>query len=93
MNTSGKQDSVVIEECEVTIDCAFLSNNDFFKMGAVVAIGELFDHGKLGNKKDVALEVRDYLSSFGIRSISDMRSLGMGDHYLEDFKGVYPEWA
>lgn len=65
------------------------TNSDYFKMGAVVAVGELFDQELLGNKDEVAEDVKCFLESFGISGIQDMRNLGMGDHYLRNFANLY----
>lgn len=62
---------------------------DFFRMGAVVAIGELFDEGLLGNKAQAASVVRDYLISFGVDSLDSIRALGVTGPYLEDFAGIF----
>lgn len=65
------------------------SDNDYFKMGAAVAVGELYDSGRLGEKSEVASEVREYLESFGLRSLEDMRRLGISGQFLDDFKAAY----
>ena len=62
---------------------------EFFRMGAVVAIGELYDEGMLGNKEAVAEDVRDYLDSFGVAGLDDIRALGISGPYLEDFERMY----
>ena len=65
------------------------TNNDYFRMGAAVAVGELYDAGRLGVKSEVAGEVRAFLRSFGINGIEDVRALGMTGPYIEDFKTLY----
>ena len=65
------------------------SDSDYFKMGAAVAVGELYDSGRLGDKDEVAGEVRAYLGSFGLKSMDDIRALGITGPYIEDFKAVY----
>lgn len=67
------------------------TNNEYFKMGAVVAVGELYDEGKLGDKRIAAPEVASFLKSFGVHGIEDMRRLGMSDQYLGDFAQVYAQ--
>ena len=62
---------------------------EFFRMGAAVAIGELYDEGMLGDKNAVAYDVRDYLESFGIASFDEVRKLGITGPYLEDFKRIF----
>lgn len=62
---------------------------EFFRMGAVVAIGELFDEGMLGGKDAVASDVRDYLESFGVASLADVRALGVSGPYLQDFERIF----
>ena len=68
-----------------------MTENDYFKMGAIVAIGELFDEGLLGARDAAAPQVRDYLRSFGICGFDDMRALGMGDIYINDFETLYEQ--
>ncbi|MDO5792543.1 MAG: hypothetical protein Q4Q41_08265 [Coriobacteriia bacterium] len=62
---------------------------EFFRMGAAVAIGELHDEGMLGDKNAVAYDVRDYLESFGIASFDEVCRLGITGPYLEDFKRIF----
>lgn len=62
---------------------------EFFRMGAAVAIGELYDEGMLGDKNAVAYDVRDYLESFGIASFDEVCRLGIIGPYLEDFKRIF----
>ena len=62
---------------------------EFFRMGAAVAIGELYDEGMLGDKNAVAYDVRDYLESFGIVSFDEVCRLGITGPYLEDFKRIF----
>ena len=62
---------------------------EFFRMGAAVAIGELYDEGMLGDKNAVAYDVRDYLESFGIASFDEVCGLGITGPYLEDFKRIF----
>lgn len=62
---------------------------EFFRMGAAVAIGELYDEGMLGDKNVVACDVRDYLESFGVFSFDEVCRLGITGPYLEDFKRIF----
>ena len=65
--------------------------NDYFKMGAVVAIGELMRAGYVGH--EVPLDkIRSFLASFGVRSCADMRTLGMGPVYADDFIEVFDDY-
>lgn len=66
---------------------------EFFRMGAAVAIGELYDEGMLGDKNTVARDVRDYLESFGVSSFDEVCRLGVTGPYLEDFKRIFAENA
>lgn len=66
---------------------------EFFRMGAAVAIGELYDEGMLGDKNAVARDVRDYLESFGVSSFDEVCRLGITGPYLEDFKRIFAENA
>lgn len=65
------------------------SNNDYFRMGAAVAVGELFDGGHLGNKAEVAAETRSFLESFGLKNLQDIRQLGIVGPYASDFEELY----
>lgn len=67
------------------------SHNDYFKMGAAVAVGELFDLGSLGDKDEAASEVCTYLGSFGLETLQDICDLGIKGPYLDDFIKVYAE--
>lgn len=67
------------------------SDNDLFRMGAAVAVGELYDSGRLGDKDGVAREVKSYLASFGLKSLEDIRALGMTGPYIEDFERLYAQ--
>ncbi len=77
--------------CSDMVSAAELESKfqEFFRMGAVVAIGELYDEGMLGNKEAVAEDVRDYLDSFGVAGLDDIRALGISGPYLEDFERMY----
>ncbi len=63
--------------------------NEFFRMGAVVAVGELFDEGLLGWPLCVSDDVRAFLESFGVASVDDVRALGITGPYLDDFRKVF----
>ena len=67
------------------------TSRDYFKMGAVTAVGELYAEGLLGSSECRASEIRRFLGSFGIEGIDDMRRLGMRGLYLRDFEQVYGE--
>ena len=69
------------------------SDKDLFKMGAAVAVGELYDSGRLGDKVTVATEVIAYLASFGLKDLEDIRSLGITGPYIEDFERLYATGA
>ncbi|WP_350454538.1 hypothetical protein [Slackia heliotrinireducens] len=66
-----------------------VNGNDFFKMGALVAVGELFDMGMLGSSDDQRTEVRHFIRSFGVDSIEDVEGLGITGPYLADFVKVF----
>lgn len=65
------------------------SDKDLFKMGAAVAVGELYDSDRLGDRIAVAPEVRAYLASFGLKDLEDIRALGIIGPYIEDFERLY----
>ena len=69
------------------------SDKDLFKMGAAVAIGELYDSGRLGDKIAIASEVIAYLASFGLKNLEDIRALGITGPYIEDFEKLYATGA
>lgn len=64
-------------------------NNAYFKMGAAVAVSELFGLGRLGTPAKVAGETREFLSSFGIRSMDDVDELGICGPYVDDLARIY----
>lgn len=76
------QDFVSVSELESKFE-------EFFRMGAVVAIGELFDEGLLGSKNAAAGDVRSYLESFGVASLADVQALGVSGPYLQDFERIF----
>ncbi len=76
-------------KCSAACDAITRSSNDYFRMGAAVAVGELYDAGRLGEKAEVAGEVRSFLKSFGIHGIEDVRALGVTGPYIEDFAALY----
>ena len=53
--------------------------NDFFRMGAAVAVGELLDEGSIAPSVDCTPDqvARDYLSSYGVCSREDVDYLGI----------------
>ena len=61
----------------------------YFKMGAAVAVSELFGLGRLGSPAKVAGETREFLGSFGIRSMEDVDALGICGPYVEDLARIY----
>lgn len=94
------EDSLLDEESSETADDASSHEKvssaqlesmfqEFFRMGAAVAIGELYDEGMLGDKNAVAHDARDYLESFGIANFDEVCRLGITGPYLEDFKRIF----
>ena len=65
------------------------SDSELFKMGAAVAIAELFAMGYLGNGNEGATEVQKYLKSFGISRLDDIVTLGIKGPYMDDFQEIY----
>lgn len=59
----------------------------FFRMGAVVAVGELFGEGMLDASSP--FEIREFLESFGVCNVDAVRSLGVTGPYLEDFTYIF----
>lgn len=68
----------------------YRDNSQYFKMGAAVAVGELWCEGHLGEGEETASNMRAFLGSFGINSTEDLVGLGMGDTYLSDFREILP---
>lgn len=64
-------------------------NNSYFKMGAAVAVSELFGSGRLGEEGEVVHETREFLHSFGIRGMDDVEQLGIRGPYIEDLARIY----
>lgn len=65
------------------------SNQDYFRMGASIAVGEL---NWLASRDDFLKddeEVRQYLASFGVCGMDDIDALGIGDPYRRDFERLY----
>lgn len=66
-------------------------NNRYFRMGAAVAVGEMFDGGLLGRGPKAANAARTFLASFGVRSMEDVEGLGIVGPYKRDFTRLYAE--
>ena len=65
------------------------SDNDYFRMGAAIAVGELYD---LAAFKEILCdegEVKSYLASFGVRGMADVDELGIKGPYRRDFERLY----
>ncbi len=65
------------------------SDNDYFRMGAAIAVGELYDMAAFGSLLEDEAEVRSYLASFGIRGLDDVDELGIKGPYRRDFERLY----
>lgn len=73
----------------VVRDRGAYSDNDFFRMGAAVAVGELYDMAALGGSLAGDEEVRGYLASFNVRGMDDVDELGIKGPYRRDFERLY----
>lgn len=67
-----------------------LSDSDYFRMGAAVAVGELYSAGDLGDRAGAADRVRSFLGSFGICSMADLDAIGLFGPYRHDFEDLLP---
>ena len=65
------------------------SDNDYFRMGAAIAVGELYDMAAFGSFLEDEGEVKSYLESFGICGLSDVDELGIKGPYRRDFERLY----
>lgn len=65
------------------------SNNDYFRMGAVIAVGELYDMAAFGSFLEDDQEVKSYLESFGVRGLEDVDKLGIKGPYRRDFERLF----
>ena len=65
------------------------SDNDYFRMGAAVAVGELYDMAAFGDFLTDEQAVRSYLESFGVRGLDDVDELGIKGPYRRDFERLY----
>lgn len=61
----------------------------YFKMGAVVALGELLHEGEFVKSETQRRHLRRYLASFGIASIEDIDRLGIKGIYKYSFERLY----
>lgn len=68
-----------------------VNDNDYFKMGAAVAVGELYDLGRLGRSPEAKRETQSFLASFGICDMDDLDALGMKGPYLNDFRQLFAQ--
>ena len=65
------------------------SKNDYFRMGAAIAVGELYDMAAFWGILCDEAEVRSYLESFGVRGMDDVDELGIKGPYRRDFERLY----
>ena len=65
------------------------SDNDYFRMGAAIAVGELYDMAAFGRLIEDEEGVKSYLESFGIRGMDDVDELGIKGPYRRDFERFY----
>ena len=65
------------------------SENDYFRMGAAIAVGELYDMALFRNLLADSRAVRSYLESFGVRGMDDVDALGIKGPYRRDFERLY----
>ena len=65
------------------------TENDYFRMGAAIAVDELYDMAALGRFLEYDREVKSYLESFGIRGLEDVVALGIKGPYRRDFERLY----
>lgn len=61
----------------------------FFKMGAVVALGELLHEDELFQSESQKKHLKKYLKSFGVSSIEDVERLGINGIYKYSFEWLY----
>jgi len=64
-------------------------NNRYFRMGAAVAVGEMFDGGVLGSGPEALSAARSFLTSFGVRSMEDVAGLGITGPCRRDFASLF----
>lgn len=65
------------------------TDNDYFRMGAAIAVGELYDMAAFGRFLEDDREVKSYLESFGVRGLDDVDALGIKGLYRRDFERLY----
>lgn len=65
------------------------TDNDYFRMGAAIAVGELYDMAAFGRLIEDEEGVKSYLESFGIRGMDDVDELGIKGPYRRDFERLY----
>lgn len=95
MIVSGLEDCARLEPGEgfpMTLrigDRGAYSDNDYFRMGAAIAVGELYDMAAFGRLIEDEEGVKSYLESFGIRGMDDVDELGIKGPYRRDFERLY----
>lgn len=65
------------------------SDNDYFRMGAAIAVGELYNMAAFKEILCDEGEVKSYLASFGVRGMDDVDALGIKGPYRRDFERLY----
>ena len=64
-------------------------SNAYFRMGAAVAVSEMFGSGRLGDGRRAAEDARRFLASFGVRGMADVDALGIKGPYAADLARIY----
>ena len=65
------------------------TDNDYFCMGAAIAVGELYEMAAFGRVLEEDREGTSYLESFGVRGLEDVDALGIKGPYRRDFERLY----
>lgn len=69
--------------------CTSCSDSKHFKMGAAVAVGELFGLGRFGSGEAAADDARSFLMSFSIKGIDDVAALEITGPYVDDLMRIF----
>lgn len=65
------------------------ADNVSFQLGALVAVGDLFESGLLGERGEAAVELCDLMSGFGIADAEDAEKAGLRGEALRSVQDIF----
>lgn len=65
------------------------TDNVSFQLGALVAVGDLFESGLLGERGEAAVELCDLMKGFGIANADEARDAGLRGEALKSVQDIF----